>query len=134
MLIRNLPRVVSLSILASFIIVGNSLIYFFPSYEMLLIGRILASFAHSAFFGLSTVIAYQLSEKRKGFNIQLISFATTLASSFGVPISVKLSQIYGWHTSFLFISLSAFSWSNLHTVLFQKYYADEIELNSKDII
>ena len=109
LLIRNLPKFISLSILAGFIVLGNFLIYLFPTFNMLVIGRILASFSHSAFFGISAVLLYQLSPNRKGLNIQLISFATTLANSIGVPISVGLSQAYGWHVSFLFVALSAFA-------------------------
>lgn len=105
MTIRNQSRVVALTILSTFIIVGNLLIYFFPSYGILIFGRLIASLSHSAFFGLSAVIAYQTSVKYKGLSVQLISFATTIANMIGVPICAKLSQLYGWRFSFLFIAL-----------------------------
>jgi DHA1 family inner membrane transport protein len=107
LLIRNKHKITALSILSICIISGNLLIYFFPSYNTLIIGRLIASLAHSTFFGLSTVMIYQLSQKNKAFNVQLVSCATTVANTIAVPFCVKLSQSYSWEYSFLFVAISS---------------------------
>jgi DHA1 family inner membrane transport protein len=81
---------------------GNLISALSDSYSTLLIGRIVTSFNHGAFFGIGAVVATQLvpPEKQAGAVAAVFS-GLTLANIGGVPLATYVSETVGWRTAFM---------------------------------
>ena len=97
----RLPRKTLLMALMLVFVVGNLACAMAPDYNTLMIGRIIASFAHGAFFGVGSVVATGLVPKEKQASaIALMFTGLTVANVLGVPFGTWLGQIYGWRATF----------------------------------
>lgn len=87
-------------------IAGNLVSAVAPSYEVLLLGRILAALTHGAFFGIGAVVAGNLvaPEKRAGAIAMMFAGLTT-ANVLGVPFGTLLGQQLGWRATFWAITV-----------------------------
>lgn len=108
-LLRKVNKLYSLLFLTGTFIIGNSLAYYSSSYSVLLIARIISSFTHAPFIGISSII---LSEKfnengRAPKLIAMLFGGLTVANIFGVPMGTIIGQSYGWRSTFGLISLIA---------------------------
>lgn len=85
---------------------GNLVSAFADGYTMLLVGRIITSFNHGAFFGVGAVVAASIvpPEKRAGAVAAMFS-GLTLATVGGVPLAAWVAETVGWRTAFLGISV-----------------------------
>ncbi|MCX5512939.1 MFS sugar transporter [Kaistia algarum] len=82
-------------------IVGNSLAALSPSYEMLLVARVLSAFAHGVFFSVGSTIAADLvPENRRASAIALMFMGLTVAIVTGVPLGTLIGQTFGWRATF----------------------------------
>jgi multidrug resistance protein len=82
-------------------IVGNSFAALSPSYEMLLIARVLSAFAHGVFFSIGATIAADLvPENRRASAIALMFMGLTVAIVTGVPLGTLIGQTFGWRATF----------------------------------
>ena len=87
-------------------IAGNVLSALAPSYEMMMLGRIVAALSHGAFFGIGAVVAANLvPANRKAAAISLMFAGLTLANVLGVPIGIFIGQAAGWRSTFWVISV-----------------------------
>lgn len=87
-------------------IAGNVLSALAPSYEMMMLGRIVAALSHGAFFGIGAVVAANLvPANRKAAAISLMFAGLTLANVLGVPIGTFIGQAAGWRSTFWVISV-----------------------------
>jgi DHA1 family inner membrane transport protein len=101
----RLPRKRMLVILMVLFIAGNALSAIAPSYLILLLGRILAAFAHGAFFGIGAVVAANLvAPTKKASAIAMMFTGLTLANILGVPMGTLLGQNFGWRSAFVAVS------------------------------
>lgn len=82
-------------------IAGNLVSALASTYEVMLLGRILAALTHGAFFGIGSVVAANLvaPEKRAGA-IALMFAGLTSANVLGVPLGTLLGQQLGWRSTF----------------------------------
>ncbi|MEU4689535.1 MFS transporter [Actinoplanes sp. NPDC023714] len=82
-------------------IAGNLLSAVAPSYELMLLGRILAALCHGAFFGIGAVVAADLvpADRRAGA-ISIMFAGLTIANVLGVPLGTFLGQAAGWRATF----------------------------------
>jgi DHA1 family inner membrane transport protein len=97
----KLPRKAVLLGLMGLFIAGNLLSAIAPTYEVLMVGRVLAAFCHGAFFGISAVVAANLvAEERRAAAIALMFTGLTLANVLGVPLGTLLGQTFGWRSTF----------------------------------
>jgi DHA1 family inner membrane transport protein len=97
----RLPRKTLLMALMVVFIVGNLACAVAPDYATLMIGRVVASFAHGAFFGVGSVVATSLVPKDKQASaIALMFTGLTVANVLGVPFGTWLGQMYGWRATF----------------------------------
>ncbi|MEK9765426.1 MAG: MFS transporter, partial [Thalassolituus sp.] len=82
--------------------VGNLISALSDSYSTLLIGRIVTSFNHGAFFGIGAVVATQLvpPDKQAGAVAAVFS-GLTIANIGGVPLATWVSETIGWRTAFM---------------------------------
>ncbi|WP_041577230.1 MFS transporter [Bdellovibrio bacteriovorus] len=95
------PKKRALVILMAIFTVGNLICALAPNYTILMIARVLTSFAHGTFFGIGSVLATSLVKpNQKATAIALMFTGLTLANVLGVPFGTWLGQNYGWHATF----------------------------------
>ncbi|WP_100914256.1 MFS transporter [Pseudoalteromonas spongiae] len=93
-----------LSLMALFV-VGNLLAWQAPSYESLIIARVLTGLAHGVFFSIGSTIATSLVSKEKEASAIAIMFTgLTVALVTGVPLGTWIGQHFGWRATFLVVS------------------------------
>ncbi|MFD3942770.1 MFS transporter [Streptomyces sp. NPDC058579] len=86
-------------------IVGNLLSAVAPSFGMMLAGRIVASLAHGAFFGIGSVVAADLvAPEKKASAISLMFMGLTVANIVGVPLGTYIGQAAGWRVTFALVA------------------------------
>jgi MFS transporter, DHA1 family, inner membrane transport protein len=100
-LTAKMPRKLALQLLMGVFIVGNVLCAVAPGYSMLMVARVVTSFAHGSFFGIGAVVAASLvpAEKRASA-IALMFTGLTLANVLGVPFGTFIGQEFGWRATF----------------------------------
>ncbi|MGW5644819.1 MFS transporter [Saccharopolyspora sp. NPDC003752] len=87
-------------------IVGNALSAAAPTFGVMLIGRVVASFAHGAFFGIGSVVAASLvAPEKKASAISLMFMGLTIANIIGVPGGTYVGQAAGWRFTFAIVAL-----------------------------
>ncbi|MGO2773745.1 MAG: MFS transporter [Brachybacterium tyrofermentans] len=105
-LVNRLNRKHVLSGLMILFIAGNLVSALAPSYELLLLGRILSALTHGAFFGIGAVVAASLVERSKQAGaIALMFGGLTTANVLGVPLGTLLGQQLGWRSTFWAITV-----------------------------
>ncbi|MGK8485922.1 MFS transporter [Nocardia asiatica] len=88
------------------LVLGNVLSAVAPTFGLMLTGRIVASLAHGAFFGIGAVVAGTLvSPDRRAGAIAIMFTGLTVATMVGVPLGTLLGQSFGWRLTFLFVAL-----------------------------
>lgn len=88
------------------LVAGNALSAVAPVFGLMLTGRIVASLAHGAFFGIGSVVAGSLvSPDRRAGAISLMFTGLTVATVLGVPLGTLLGQHFGWRLTFWLIAL-----------------------------
>ncbi|MDP2635639.1 MULTISPECIES: MFS transporter [unclassified Pseudoalteromonas] len=96
---------VLLSVMGLFVI-GNLVAWQAPSFEALIIARILTGLAHGVFFSIGSTIATGLVSKEKGASAIATMFTgLTVALVTGVPLGTYIGQVFGWEATFLTVSI-----------------------------
>ncbi|MDQ1012912.1 DHA1 family inner membrane transport protein [Streptomyces sp. V4I23] len=94
-----------LMFLMGLFILGNALSAFAPGFGVMLIGRVVASLAHGAFFGIGSVVAADLvAPERKASAISLMFMGLTVANIVGVPGGTYIGQALGWRVTFTLVA------------------------------
>jgi DHA1 family inner membrane transport protein len=104
-LTSRMPRKLALQLLMAVFIVGNVLCAVAPNYGLLMVARVVTSFAHGSFFGIGAVVAASLvpAEKRASA-IALMFTGLTLANVLGVPFGTFIGQEFGWRATFWIVA------------------------------
>ncbi|MCC9309559.1 MFS transporter [Kitasatospora sp. RB6PN24] len=90
-----------LMLLMGLFTVGNLLSALAPSFSLMLAGRIVASLAHGAFFGIGAVVAADLvAPARRAGAIATMFTGLTVANIVGVPLGTFIGQAVGWRVTF----------------------------------
>ncbi|TQF01132.1 MFS transporter [Kitasatospora acidiphila] len=90
-----------LMLLMGLFTVGNLLSAVAPSFTVMLAGRIVASLAHGAFFGIGAVVAADLvTPDKKAGAIATMFTGLTVANIVGVPLGTFIGQAVGWRATF----------------------------------
>ena len=101
----KLPRKTLLLALMALFTVGNLVAWQAPSYEALVVARILTGLAHGVFFSIGSTIATGLVPREKAASAIAIMFTgLTVALVTGVPLGTLIGQNYGWRATFLAVS------------------------------
>jgi DHA1 family inner membrane transport protein len=99
--VSRLSRTRVLAALMILFIIGNLLSAVAPSFEVMMLGRIVAALCHGAFFGLGAVVAGDMVAPNKRAGAVAIMFTgLTAANGLGVPFGTHLGQAYGWRSTF----------------------------------
>lgn len=94
-----------LMLLMGLFIAGNLLSAAAPVFGVMLAGRVLASLAHGAFFGIGSVVAAGLvAPERKAGAIAMMFTGLTVANVVGVPAGTYVGQSLGWRTTFALVA------------------------------
>ncbi|MFF4664354.1 MFS transporter [Streptomyces sp. NPDC001282] len=94
-----------LMFLMALFVIGNALSAFAPSFGVMLIGRVVASLAHGAFFGIGSVVAADLvAPEKKASAISLMFMGLTVANIVGVPAGTYVGQAAGWRVTFVIVA------------------------------
>ncbi|MGX1115675.1 DHA1 family inner membrane transport protein [Streptomyces ambofaciens] len=94
-----------LMFLMGLFIAGNALSAAAPSFGLMLTGRIVASLAHGAFFGIGSVVAADLvAPQKKASAISLMFMGLTVANIVGVPGGTYIGQAAGWRVTFVLVA------------------------------
>lgn len=95
------PRKSLLIGLAFIFTLGNVITAIAPTLNIALLGRVITSFNHGAFFGIGSIIAASLvAPGRQASAIAFMFSGLTLANLLGVPAGTWLAQAYGWRLVF----------------------------------
>lgn len=106
-LTSRIPRKLLLVGLMVLFTLGNLLAWQSPSYESLVVARLLTGLAHGVFFSIGSTIATSLVAKEKAASAIAIMFGgLTVALVTGVPLGTFIGQQFGWRETFLAVSLS----------------------------
>lgn len=90
-----------LLMLMGLFIAGNLLSALAPVFGVMLIGRVVASLAHGAFFGIGSVVAAGLvAPEKKASAISMMFMGLTVANVIGVPLGTYVGQAAGWRATF----------------------------------
>lgn len=99
------PKKILLGLMAMFT-VFNILSSFAPSYEVMLITRLLSGLPHGAFFGVGAVVASRLAGKGKEAQAISMMFAgLTVANIVGVPLGTYIGHELSWRLTFVVIGV-----------------------------
>ncbi|MCX4448035.1 MFS transporter [Streptomyces sp. NBC_01789] len=94
-----------LMILMGLFIAGNVVTATAPVFEVMVVGRVIASLAHGAFFGIGAVVAADLvAPQKKAGAIALMFTGLTVANVVGVPVGTSIGQHAGWRSTFLVVA------------------------------
>lgn len=105
-LTARLPRKTALIGLLCIFVAGNVLCALAPSYNSLIVARLVTAFCNGAFFGISAVVAADLApHERRSSAIALMFTGMTLANVVGVPLGTQLGQAMGWRNTYWVISV-----------------------------
>src|SRR5579864_2444012 len=101
----KMPRKVALQLLMVVFIVGNVLCAVAGNYTLLMIARVVTSFAHGSFFGIGAVVAASLvPQEKRASAIALMFTGLTLANVLGVPFGTLIGQEFGWRMAFWIVA------------------------------
>ncbi|MFJ8666460.1 MFS transporter [Streptomyces sp. NPDC093600] len=94
-----------LMILMGLFVLGNALSAVAPSFGVMVAGRIVASLAHGAFFGIGSVVAAELvAPEKKAGAIAMMFTGLTVANVVGVPGGTLIGHAIGWRTTFVIVA------------------------------
>ncbi|MFF8263628.1 MFS transporter [Streptomyces virginiae] len=101
----RIPRKRMLMLLMGLFIAGNVLSALAPTFGMMLSGRVVASLAHGAFFGIGAVVAAELvAPEKKAGAIAMMFTGLTVANVVGVPLGTLVGQTVGWRVTFMVVA------------------------------
>ncbi|HEV3430591.1 MAG TPA: MFS transporter [Paraburkholderia sp.] len=104
-LTSRMPRKLALQLLMGVFIVGNVMCALADNYSLLMVARVVASFAHGSFFGIGAVVAASLvPQEKRASAIALMFTGLTLATVLGVPFGTAIGQQFGWRVAFWIVS------------------------------
>ena len=106
MVTSKMPRKLALQLLMGVFIAGNVLCAVASDYSLLMIARVVTSFAHGSFFGIGAVVAASLvPQEKRASAIALMFTGLTLANVLGVPFGTFIGQEFGWRTAFWVVAV-----------------------------
>ncbi|MFI6106195.1 MFS transporter [Streptomyces sp. NPDC051310] len=95
-----------LMLLMGLFIAGNIVSAVAPVFGLMLLGRVVASLAHGAFFGIGSVVAADLvAPEKKAGAIAMMFTGLTVANVVGVPAGTFIGQTAGWRATFFIVAV-----------------------------
>ena len=102
------PRKGLLIGLALAIVVGNALSALAPTYETLLVARVMAGLPHGAYFGVASLVAIDLAPPgQSGRAVGRVMLGIPIANLAGVPLVTWMGQAIGWRSGYWTVAVVA---------------------------
>ena len=96
----------SIQIASVAFVLGNALCYIAQSYDVLVLGRVVAAFGAGMFTPLAFTLATGLvDDARRGMALSIVFGGMTVAMVMGVPLGSYLGRVADWHLVFLIIAI-----------------------------
>lgn len=87
-------------------IVGNLCASISPDYWTMLLSRFISGLPHGAFFGVGSIVAERLADKRKSTQAVAVMMAgMMIANLLGVPLVTALGTYFSWRLAFLLVGI-----------------------------
>jgi DHA1 family inner membrane transport protein len=101
----RVPRRRMLVALMALFVAGNLISALAPSFGLMLVGRLVASLTHGAFFGIGSVVAAELvPAARRATAIATMFTGLTVANVVGVPLGTWVGHALGWRATFAIVA------------------------------
>ncbi|GGH53271.1 MFS transporter [Frigidibacter albus] len=101
----RIPRKAMLAWLLVLFIIGSVVTATAPTYAIALVGRVITSLTHGAFFGIGSIMAADLvAPHRRTSAIAFMFTGLTLATLIGAPAGTWLAQEVSWRATFAAIT------------------------------
>ncbi|MEQ9994586.1 MFS transporter [Pectobacterium versatile] len=102
----RLPKKTMLVFLAGIFVLGNLVTALAPSIGIAIVGRVITSLTHGAFFGIGSVLAAEMVPKEKRVSAIAFMFSgLTVANLIGVPVGTWISHQFSWQATFYAITV-----------------------------
>ncbi|MGA0543875.1 MFS transporter [Brevundimonas sp. VNH65] len=102
------PRWLLLIVFMGLFAVGNGLSALSPSFEWMLVFRFLSGLPHGAYFGVAALVAASIVPREiRTRAVSTVLMGLTIATVIGVPVATLLSQVWGWRSTFVIVSVLA---------------------------
>ena len=102
------PRWLLLIVFMGLFAIGNGLSALSPTFEWMLAFRFLSGLPHGAYFGVAALVAASIVPREiRTRAVSTILMGLTIATVIGVPVATLLSQIWGWRSTFVIVSVLA---------------------------
>ena len=108
LLISRLPLKPAIMGVMTLFALGQVLCALAPTYELLLLARLVSACGHGVFFGVASVAVAQLvPPERRGAALSLFVGGITVANILGLPAGTAIGNAFGWRIAFLCIAVLA---------------------------
>ncbi|GHA16571.1 MFS transporter [Devosia pacifica] len=98
---RSLPRKTVLVGFCALFTLGQALCAIAPTFELLLLARVLVAAVHGAYFGIAAIVAVELvPQDKRGFAVALLLSGLTVSNVIGVPAGTAIGNALGWRATF----------------------------------
>jgi DHA1 family inner membrane transport protein len=125
LLTARMPRKGLALVLMLLFTVGSAISAFAGSYEVLLVGRVVSSLSHAAFFALCLVVASRVvPQERVGQATAAVVSGLTVATLLGVPLGALLGERTSWRIPFVVLTLLSLLGTALLAVVLPRYAAE----------
>lgn len=102
---NRLPRRELLVGLMVLFALGNALSAIASGYELLMLARFVSGVPHGAFFGIASIVAFDIVTPGKGgWAVSRIMLGIPIANVAGVPLATWLGQQYGWRSAYWLVA------------------------------
>lgn len=98
---KKLSRKTLILLLGGIFTFGQVLCAIAPTFELLMVARVLVSVVHGTYFGIAAIVAVGLvPADRRGFAVALILSGLTVSNILGVPGGTAIGNALGWRATF----------------------------------
>jgi DHA1 family inner membrane transport protein len=98
---KKMTRKALILLLGGIFILGQVFCALAPTFELLMLARVLVSVVHGTYFGIAAIVAVSIvSPDRRGFAVALILSGLTVSNILGVPGGTAIGNALGWRATF----------------------------------
>lgn len=98
---KKMTRKSLILLLGGIFTLGQVLCAVAPSFELLMVARVIVAVVHGTYFGIAAIVAVSLvAPEKRGFAVALILSGLTVSNILGVPGGTAIGNALGWRATF----------------------------------
>lgn len=98
---KKMTRKALILLLGGLFILGQVFCALAPTFELLMLARVLVSVVHGTYFGIAAIVAVSIvAPEKRGFAVALILSGLTVSNILGVPGGTAIGNALGWRATF----------------------------------